>query len=71
MHPTSKKLKWHIGLGLSVCPGKHLRLCLSVRLLITHYSDEQSCNKHILRAPQAAFMMFGILFGGRGDLIDL
>ena len=34
MPPTSKKLRGHIGLGLSVCPSDRLTVCPSVRLSV-------------------------------------
>ena len=34
MPPTSKKLRGHIGLGLSVCPSVRLTVCPSVRLSV-------------------------------------
>ena len=37
MPPTSKKLRGHIGLGLSVCPSDRLSVCPSVRLSVTPY----------------------------------
>ena len=48
MPPTSKKLRGHIGLGLSACPSDRLSVCPSRLLLVVKLENRLSLELEIL-----------------------